>query len=238
MYKRQYNHLMQFTSNAIEICMKDIMERRYGLNSCHAETVLNKYRYLVRWIYDRLEKREDALKRGSRVPVSVFSRIPTAYIEKYVRSLAHYYETYRGQFIVKNASSSNRDSHAAQLSRYKVIDQGYGSSNIVDLRGQSCDCHVPHWSKLPCIHVIAVLHETNRYSQVCEMMGNQYVVSEVAKTCRDHTKEENEEMEVLVDNNMIALKINNPSNQDMRNCRGRTVRNPQRHESRGESNNG
>ena len=70
MYKRQYNHLMQFTSNAIEICMKDIMERRYGLNSCHAETVLNKYRYLVRWIYDRLEKREEALKRSSRVSVS------------------------------------------------------------------------------------------------------------------------------------------------------------------------
>lgn len=237
MYKWKHNHLMQFTSNAVEICMKDIMERRYGMNSCRAETVLNKYRYLVRWIYERVEKREEALKIGSRVPVSSASRIPTPYIEKYVRSLAHYYETYRGEFIVKDASSCNRNIHEARIMVYKVIDQGYGSTNTVDLRNQSCDCHVPHWSKLPCIHVIAVLHETNRYSQVWEKIGKEYLVSEVAETCKTLTKQEKEEMEALVDNNMIGFKIDNPSNQDMRNCRGRTVRNPQRHESRGESNN-
>lgn len=64
----------------------------YGKKDCSSETVLNKYRYLVRWIYERIEKRNNGLKTESRIPISQITRIPSPCIEEHIRKLVHYYK--------------------------------------------------------------------------------------------------------------------------------------------------
>lgn len=48
MYKWKYCHLMEETTNPIEICMKELMSPRYGLKPCRDGSMLNKVRYLIR----------------------------------------------------------------------------------------------------------------------------------------------------------------------------------------------
>ena len=162
MFRWHYKHLLQVTTNPVEVCMKDLKEERYGLKGCRSETVLNKYRYLVRWIYERMEIRYRSLKLESRVPVSVQSRIPSPYIERFIRSMGHYYECYRGHFDIRH-TTGNRPITAGRLRDVKVIDRDNNSSYIVDFRRKTCTCNYTHWSELPCLHMIGVLHDVRSF---------------------------------------------------------------------------
>ena len=233
MYEWKHEHLLQVTSNPVEVCMKDIKEPRYGLKGCRNETVLNKYRYLIHWIYDRMEVRYKSLQLDSRIPVSVGSRIPTPFIEHYVRSLGHYYECYRNHFFLEDPMKT-RDITTPLIRRINVTDKDYHMTYTVDLIKLTCTCNVPHWSKLPCIHVISVLHERNEFEKVWNYVGNMYLMDEVEKTSRRMTYEERQLMKSIVDRNMKPLNIENTVDVDLVNNRGRQPNNSRRIRSVGE----
>ena len=235
MYKWHFNHLMQVTTNPVEICMKELKDSRYGLKDCRSETMLNKYRYLVRWIYERIEKRHRGLKEGSRIPISQISKIPCPYIEEHIRKLAHFFECYKDHFDIRT-STDNRDITGSLTNIFNVYDKDYKTVYTVKLREVSCSCHVPYWSKLPCLHIIAVLHSRQEYTRVWSMIGSMYLINEVSKSCRELTKEEREVIKSIVVNNREEVEVNQPVDYELLNNRGRTVRNSHRIPSSGELN--
>ena len=108
MYKWKYCHLMEETTNPIEICMKELMSPRYGLKPCRDGSMLNKVRYLIRWMYERVETRYKALDCDHRIPVSTSFKVPCKWVEKYIISLCHQYQEYHDQFRISDANG-NRD---------------------------------------------------------------------------------------------------------------------------------
>lgn len=233
MHTWKHEHLLQVTSNPVEVCMKDIKEPRYGLKGCRSETVLNKYRYLIHWIYDRMEVRYKSLQLDSRIPVSLSSRIPTPFVEHYVRSLGHYYEYYRNHFLLEDPLKT-RAITTPLIRKVNVTDEDYHLTYTVDLIKKSCTCNTPHWSKLPCIHVIAVLHERNEFKEVWDYVGEMYMMNEVKKTSSRMTYEEKELMNRIVERNMIPLNIENTIDVNLVNNRGRHANNSRRIRSVGE----
>lgn len=235
MYKWHYTHLLQVTTNPVEVCMKELKEERYGLKDCRSETVLNKYRYLVRWIYERMEVRYISLKPESRIPVSIESRIPSPYIERFIRSMGHYYECYRGHFDIRDAIQ-NREITTPRLHNFKVIDRDNGASYIVDMRRRTCTCNYTYWSELPCIHMIGILHERKDFSSVWNYIGDMYLIGEVVKTCRRLTEKERCVIESIVDRNTEEFEVEKPVSSEIVSYRGRKVHNARRIPSTGEMN--
>lgn len=234
MYQWKNEHLMQVTTNPVEICMKELKESRYGMKECRSESLLNRYRYLFRWIYERIEKRNKALKEHSRIPISSLSSIPTPYIEKYIIGMGHYYECYKGRFIVRDANQ-NRSIQTERLNLFLVEDMDYHTKYTVNVQNHSCTCHTPHWSKLPCIHIIAVLHERQQYCKVWEMIGEMYLIKNTSKTSRNLSFEENIVLEDVANQNRIIPLPENIIDVALRDMRGRSIKNKHRYESKGEN---
>ena len=44
----------------------------------------------------------------------------------------------------------------------------------VNERSDSCDCHCTKWEKIPCIHVLRVLHWLQEYSRVWDYVDDEY----------------------------------------------------------------
>ena len=44
----------------------------------------------------------------------------------------------------------------------------------VNERSHSCDCHCTKWEKIPCIHVLRVLHWLKEYWRVWDSVGDEY----------------------------------------------------------------
>ena len=92
MHRWKYQHYMLTTNNPAEVCMKELDEPRYGLKSCRETTLFNKYRYLVRWIYERIDIRYYENINPSLVPIIPDFPIPNKYVEKEIFRMAHEYE--------------------------------------------------------------------------------------------------------------------------------------------------
>lgn len=129
-----------------------------------------------------------------------------------------------------------RDITTPLIRRINVTDKDYHMTYTVDLIKLTCTCNVPHWSKLPCIHVISVLHERNEFEKVWNYVGNMYLMDEVEKTSRRMTYEERQLMKSIVDRNMKPLNIENTVDVDLVNNRGRQPNNSRRIRSVGEQN--
>ena len=52
----------------------------------------------------------------------------------------------------------------------------------VDFSNFSCSCAVPQQTKLPCIHMIAILHTKKLYSSVVQLIPHNYLKRNAAKT--------------------------------------------------------
>ena len=57
---------------------------------------------------------------------------------------------------------------------------------------QPCDCHYTKWEKMPCIHVMRVLHWLQEYWRVWAFVGDEYRQEMVQLTCRDLNEKEKE----------------------------------------------
>ena len=58
----------------------------------------------------------------------------------------------------------------------------------VNERSHSCDCHCTKWEKIPCIHVLRVLHWLQEYWRVWVFVGDEYLLFQL--TCRDLNEKE------------------------------------------------
>ena len=75
---------------------------------------------------------------------------------------------------------------------YEVVDKAHMRVYHVDLNDsdQPCDCHYTKWEKMPCIHVMRVLHWLQEYWRVWAFAGDEYRQEMVQLTCRDLNEEE------------------------------------------------
>ena len=62
----------------------------------------------------------------------------------------------------------------------------------VNERSHPCDCHCTKWEKIPCIHVMRVLHWLQEYWRVWDSVGDEYRHETVQSTCRDLNEKEKE----------------------------------------------
>ena len=77
---------------------------------------------------------------------------------------------------------------------YEVVDKAHKRVYHVDLNDsdQPCDCHYTKWEKMPCIHVMRVLHWLQEYWRVWAFVGDEYRQEMVQLTCRDLNESEKE----------------------------------------------
>ena len=77
---------------------------------------------------------------------------------------------------------------------YEVVDKAHMRVYHVDLNDsdQPCDCHYTKWEKMPCIHVMRVLHWLQEYWRVWAFAGDEYRQEMVQLTCRDLNESEKE----------------------------------------------
>ena len=73
---------------------------------------------------------------------------------------------------------------------YEVVDKAHMRVYHVDLNNsdQPCDCHYTKWEKMPCIHVMRVLHWLQEYWRVWAFVGDEYLLFQL--TCRDLNEKE------------------------------------------------
>ena len=62
----------------------------------------------------------------------------------------------------------------------------------VNERSHPCDCHCTKWEKIPCIHVMRVLHWLKEYWRVWDYVGDEYRHETVQSICRDLNEKEKE----------------------------------------------
>ena len=76
----------------------------------------------------------------------------------------------------------------------EVVDKVHMRVCRLDLNDRShpCDCHCRKWEKMPCIHVIRVLHWLQEYWRVWDYVGDEYRHHTVQSTCRDLNEKEKE----------------------------------------------
>ena len=60
----------------------------------------------------------------------------------------------------------------------------------VNERSHPCDCHCTKWKKIPCIHVLRVLHWLQEYWRVWDSVGDEYRHETVQSTCRNLNEKE------------------------------------------------
>ena len=62
MWRFQYNHMMEITSNPVESCMKWLKEDLFGLGNPRDASLFNRYRLMIMWIMECSDKRRDELE--------------------------------------------------------------------------------------------------------------------------------------------------------------------------------
>ena len=228
MHRWKYQHYMLTTNNPAEVCMKELDEPRYGLKSCRETTLFNKYRYLVRWIYERIETRYYENNHPSLVPIIPDFPIPNQYMEKEILRMAHEYTVNKSSYSV--IGTGNRNINLEKLSTFLVTHKPTKTTYNVDIRNHCCSCHEMHWKKYPCIHYIAVLHGRQNYSSVWSTMDKVYTRKETLKTCRPLTTNE----KTLLDEIFKRIEAPVVIHEQFRKVRGAIVKRNLRLYSRGE----
>ena len=234
MYRWKYCHLMEESSNPVEICMKELKSSRYGLKPCREATMINKVRYLIRWMYERVETRYRALNHENGIAITSGFKVPCKWVEKYIVDLCHEYQEYQAQFEISD-STGNRDVvTTTRLHLFDVYDIPHETVYVVDTLDHTCTCHIPYWKKVPCLHVIAVLSLRNEFDRVWEFVGDEYRQCTIMQTCRRLTKDEKEVLDSILPESSAMIPSLVEGFDGFRNKRGRTVKNPRRITSRGE----
>ena len=233
MNKWRHVHLMETTTNPIEICMKDLQEARYGLGSCRDASLFNKYRYLIKWIFERMESRYRSLCFENRQSYKTNFQIPCHWAEIFIKKLGHYYECYKSQFKVL-AASGDAENINRRINEFIVRDIGLHTSYTVNIRNHTCTCHEMYWRKLPCLHYMAVLHRRGEFSSVWDAVGGEYTQSSVMNTCHSVTEDEKTVLNEIINTLQPHVIHIGSDSHEFLNKRGRVTHNSRRVPSRGE----
>ena len=223
-------HLMQDTTNPVEICMNLLTIPHYGYKACREEVMYNQACSLIRLCYDRIEIRHHLLKIDYYVPISTNNEIPCRWLEKEVIHMAHYVETYKNQFQVVDVTETQLNSPLRH--QFKVKDSFYKNVFDVNIQSGTCSCHLPHWKKYPCIHIIYILHMRKQFNRVWSLVSPIYYLDNIKKTTRLLTVEENECLDTLLNDD---CNIEQVISFIVSNYRGYNYKKSQRMPSRGEN---
>lgn len=142
------------------------MSPRYGLKPCRDVSMLHKVGYLIRWMYERVETRYRVLDCEHRVSISNSFEVPCKWVEKYIIGLCHRYQEYHNDFQIGDYNGNHDASTISRMNDYCVYDIPLQGNYIVDTSNHKCSYHIPHWKKVPCLHVIAMLCFRNEFSRV------------------------------------------------------------------------
>jgi len=189
----------------------------------------NKYRYIVKWIYERIEKRYDANVYPTLVFIQKDFPIPNSFVEREMIQMGHEYEINRNDFTVEDATC-NRDITLERLHLFTVTHEPSNKSFTVDIRNHRCTCHHMYWKKYPCIHYIAVIYNREDYTAVWKAVDDMYSRRETLKTCRTITSEENDVLKDIFKRQDVPKRIQ----MELRAVRGQIVKNRTRIYSKGE----
>ena len=201
MWKWKYNHLMQRTSNPIESCMSLLCRDFLNRGTIRESSFFSRYRSLVIWMMINIMKRDKQLASVKLImPVVAKGQnnlfCPWALKEMVKRG--HYVEYYRDKLIVEpwngvgscvteewDGAPIEQPANILGKYKYKVIDTGHRKVYYVCLSDADnpCSCHQTHWEKMPCVHVIRVLHYRREYDSVWGYVGEYYRLDSVRKTC-------------------------------------------------------
>ena len=201
MWKWHYNHLMQRTSNPIESCMSLLCRDFLNRGTIRESPFFSRYRSLVIWMIINMKKREKELTSVKLIMPVVAKGQDNIYCPwalKEIVKRGHYVEYYRHKLIVEPCNGNGDlvteewngkpvEQPASILGKYKyrVTDTGHRKVYYVYLSDTDnpCSCHQTHWEKMPCIHVIRVLHYRREYNEVWGYVGECYKLDAVRKTC-------------------------------------------------------
>ena len=197
---------MERTSNPVESCMSWLTRDLFGMGSIRNAGFFNRYRMLLMWMLQCVERRHHLLKTSRRaLPTKRGVDVLCPWAEEQIIHNAHFVECYRADFCVeitdrrdvkagtetwKERTSSRR----LQGSYYRVIDKKCKVVYKVDLNDKTspCSCHETHWKGIPCIHVMMVLRERKECQFVTAFCRSVYEVKNVSKTCSLPDRKEEE----------------------------------------------
>ena len=207
MWKWRFPHYMVRTSNPVESCMAYLCKDLDGEGGVRDIGLLSRYRVMIAWLLNWTRRRRTLLKNGKEVlPVRKHGRVYCSWVIKEMISRGHHVEQYESMMIVK-PSHKEMDPYTEEWDRrtiaegdeggkyyYRVYHLGYGKIYKVNLskRDNPCSCHEPYWKRIPCIHVIRVLHHLKQYWTVWEYVSSIYTVSEIEKGCWELNVDDNE----------------------------------------------
>ena len=230
MYKWHHNHMMQMTSNPVESCMSVLRRDLFQNGAIRSVSFFNRYRMLLMWIIVRIKQRNQHLnKRSIKIPLN--GRKMSVYCQWSVNTIVrrgHIVECYKRYLIVHPVSSASKrkwnslmrnDMDGCMINGneswkgdgyYEVVDKAHKRVYHINLkcRDEPCDCHDTKWEKIPCIHVIRVLHWLEEYWRVWEFVGDEYRYQTVQSTCRDLNEKEKELLLSLPKMGSIELNEN------------------------------
>ena len=73
-------------------------------------------------------------------------------------------------------------------------------------RDNPCSCHWTYWQRIPCVHVIRVLHHLHEYWRVWEYVDDMYCVNEIEKSCWRMDDDDEEFMENIWNTTALEVK--------------------------------
>ena len=217
MYSWKNNHMMQMTSNPVESCMSVLCRDLFQNGIIRSSSFFNRYRMLLMWIVVRIKQRDQMLnKRGIKVPLNGDKMsVYCPWSVNVIVRRGHFVECYKHVLIVHPVKKGTHRKWRSEMMKeedgcmiqgceqwkgdelYEVVDKAHMRVYHLDLneRSHPCDCHCTKWEKIPCIHVMKVLHWLQEYWRVWDYVGNEYRHETVQSTCRDLNEKE---MELLL----------------------------------------
>ena len=205
MWRFQYNHMMEITSNPVESCMKWLKEDLFGLGNPRDASLFNRYRLMIMWIMECSDKRRDELE-GEFCVVYTKTGVPklTPWAVMKLLENGHLVELYGDYYAVEcmNALYCNmrsvewdgvlRGNGSGLGTCFRVIDTKLKVVFMVNIlfKKNPCSCHVTHWQKIPCVHLMMVLKMLGKMDMIWDFFGEEYKYDKVEKTCANWNEEE------------------------------------------------
>lgn len=194
-------HLMNRTSNPVESCMAWLCCNLDGSGGARSIGINERYRVMISWVMNCVRRRCNLLKGGKGVlPINSTGKVYCPWAVKTVVKRGHYVECYKEKLIVKRSrrhtSLETKDwdglmdrvvdeDDSLRKQWFKVYDTAFRKVYKVNMlsRDNPCSCHWTYWQKMPCVHVIRVLHHLHEYWRVWEFVDDVYCVNEIEKCC-------------------------------------------------------
>ena len=224
MWEFKYNHLMETTSNPVESCMSWIQKDLFGLGNPRDEGLFNRYRLLLMWIISCDHNRSIALeKHFAVVQTAAGVKQVTDWALRELTKNGHFVECNSEDFVVERGAPADRglgvvnwdgllsDEDVGDNTLFRVVDTKTRLVYTVDLENWSspCSCHITHWQKVPCVHVMMVLRAIESPDMVWCFFGEEYTVERVRNTCAKWTEQESAFFQWLSSSSFTGKEKNN-----------------------------